>query len=267
MAHRYWWHVRGKRTSNGRLIDLEFGFANLLVLVKQAYPATVVWLVWDGLRRRTDKKRRDNTRERQESWPQRLAVMRSVWANVMHTAYNQQYEADEEIAALCGHTDAPRLIVSTDQDFRALLDSDTSIAVSFASSRTAITAQSHTADTGVAPNRWSWFRALTGDKSDAIKGVPRLRKRDAARVVSLLSDHVYTTELVQTCVKAGLSYNMVKRVRSYADTVICNYSMIELNTARKRTPTELMQPSPRHAQKAEQWLHALELEEFAPLLL
>jgi DNA polymerase I len=93
-------------------------------------------------------------------------------------------EADDLIAALCRRYQVRRItIVSTDRDFYQLIDKNVSVRAPRRGAQV-VTEATVLAKYGVAPSQWCDFRAITGDRSDNVPGVPRLGDRRAARLLA-----------------------------------------------------------------------------------
>ncbi|WP_406220858.1 5'-3' exonuclease H3TH domain-containing protein [Streptomyces decoyicus] len=96
-------------------------------------------------------------------------------------------EADDVIATLTErHPDRPIRIMSADQDYYQLLDSDRVRIINRArkASKRIITAAEVHERYGVTPAQWPDYRALTGDKSDNLPGVKGIGAKTAAALLA-----------------------------------------------------------------------------------
>lgn len=109
--------------------------------------------------------------------------------------HHKECEADDLIASFVRQNpDDLNIILSTDKDFFQLLDNEKVIIYRvgvkgdrFFDREKAISHMEHLYKVPVKPEQIKMFKALTGDPSDNIKGVPRLRKKVAASVCDFSS--------------------------------------------------------------------------------
>lgn len=92
------------------------------------------------------------------------------------------YEADDILATLTQRAPGEVIIVSADRDLHSLISSD--VHISDPTGRTLTTENDFSESLpGLRPAQLPFFKALTGDQSDNIPGIPGLRHRQALRLV------------------------------------------------------------------------------------
>jgi 5'-3' exonuclease len=104
----------------------------------------------------------------------------------MRTVFVPCFEADDIIATLCrltryGMPDARLVLCSDDLDMLQLLDERT--VLTGLTTDSLITAGEILHSWGIEPARLSWVRALCGDKSDNIPGLPGVGPRKAVQMI------------------------------------------------------------------------------------
>jgi len=156
-------------------------------------------------------------------------LFRLMGANVY---YHPEEEADDLIASYTRARDSDiNIIISSDKDFYQLLTSDNIIiyrpGISGNRFFDAERAEEHMHKlykVRVPPANIRMFKALTGDSSDGIVGVPRLRKRVAAPLCSLSTvDQLYETDL------PGFSKAEKTKALALREKIEINYSLVGLD--------------------------------------
>jgi DNA polymerase-1 len=190
-VHSNWWSMRDSVTSSGIDNSLERGFLLELVTLAQRYPEATPVLAWDGrpdnqLRLHPTYKegRADKHADRPPDWHQRCQRLREALTEIVPTLYDPMDEADAEIARLVKVPPQGRLLlVSTDRDLLQLLSH--SVDLYRPGQPTAFyTTLTFAEEYGFRPNQFALYRALTGDRSDNIAGLPHFPARVAARLVA-----------------------------------------------------------------------------------
>lgn len=142
-------------------------------------------------------------------------------------------EADDVIASyVFSHTSDMNIIISSDIDFYQLMDGNDRVILFRPGSGKkrffdAEAAEEHLLNryhVHVPPGNVRMFKALTGDPSDGIRGVPRLRKKVAAP----LCDCKSIEELFKTGLP-GFSNIEKKNISLLKDRIKLNYDLIGLN--------------------------------------
>lgn len=183
LSYRNWWHCRMLTTSTGLHSGLEFGFLRaLLMYVRNYYPAKV-YLAWDGCPKRVlavypeYKAGRDKSKQQEEApWHPRLDTLRQSVATMVHSFYDVELEADEIIAHFVHQQEKEQkktLIVSNDGDLHQLVSDFTFLDPSDKEGKM-FTPALVQEKWGVLPEKVPFLRAIAGDVSDNIPGVPRI---------------------------------------------------------------------------------------------
>jgi len=108
----------------------------------------------------------------------------------------ERHEADDVLASAAKHFPGNVTIVSADKDLRQCLSSRCNILldVAWTSDPTSgtllpdykwLTAQAHTASTGIRPDQWRTYQAIMGDNVDGIQGVAGIGEKGAADLVKM----------------------------------------------------------------------------------
>lgn len=139
--------------------------------------------------------------------------------SIYHHPY---FEADDLIAAFTKKFPGPHVILSSDKDFFQLVKDDVIVHRPEGKGEYKFYDPDAVLDKfGVFPNEVRLFKALTGDTSDSIPGVLRLRKKIAAQLCRHKElDALFASELNE-CSKreAGLIREMEDRIRLNFDLV------------------------------------------------
>jgi 5'-3' exonuclease len=144
---------------------------------------------------------------------------------------HENEEADDLIASyIKQNTDDVNIIISSDRDFYQLLVNDKVILYRpgisgnrFFDAERAAEDMLKKYKVRIQPSQIRMFKSLTGDRSDGINGVPRLRKKVAA--------HYCSYESVDSLFDSGLSYFSEierKRANSMKDRIKLNYELVKL---------------------------------------
>jgi DNA polymerase-1 len=92
-------------------------------------------------------------------------------------------EADDVIATLIARAERPARVLSTDRDYYQLISPTTTV-VSPKERPALVTEQTVIARYGVTASQWCDFRALAGDQSDGIPGLPGIGMKKAAAMLA-----------------------------------------------------------------------------------
>lgn len=127
------------------------------------------------------------------------------------------FEADDCVATLCQLAktiEIPEVLVfSSDRDLSQLLDDGVHLLVP--NQTTLVTVASFTADQGFPPSAFLTYRALTGDSSDRIMGVPHFGPKRSQSLLSKYStlddvfSHLSETKLSKACKSSLETYKDV----------------------------------------------------------
>tara|TARA_R110000824_G_scaffold55168_6_gene152103 strand:+ start:1086 stop:2084 length:999 start_codon:yes stop_codon:yes gene_type:complete len=147
-------------------------------------------------------------------------------------------EADDIIALTSQHKkykDYNKIIISSDKDFFQLLG-DNSVWIHRPSAKTTSDADFLINGTmllhkeGIHPNNYALARAIDGDKSDNLEGVPRVGMKTIRSNFSILesSTPVTCNELFVYCKMQVKQKNVHKKLLEYQDRVRSNYDIMQL---------------------------------------
>lgn len=231
------------RDTQGRPTGGIIGFLNSLKGLMKRFPTASPYVTWDGssqVRRRMyagyKATRSPNTQTFETTYLREMLPSLGV-----RQAWNPEEEADDVIGALVrGPLAGQRnLIVGTDQDMLQLVSSTDNVLFPQVGARKEIL---HTPETvvqeyGVEPSRLVQLRALLGDTSDKIPGVPRVP-------VKILTALVQAHGSVEGILKSnliGLTPSQYEKIRASADQLRLN---VRLMTLRTEIPLTVLDPNP-----------------------
>ena len=237
---------------NGNPIGGLKGFLKTFQKICRETNPTKIFLVWDGAggsrRRRIMDKNYKSGRK-----PLRLnrdirnlseseEIYNKFWQQVQLIEYlnlmpigqfsYEQVEADDVIAYIVQSSrlrDYQKIIVSSDKDFYQLCDNKTVI---YRPTQKEVINKNDILDRyGIHPNNFVLARALSGDRSDGIKGVGGAGlKTVAKRFPFLLEEKSYTIdELVNFCVDVENKLIVHNNIISKPDIIGKNYRMMQLS--------------------------------------
>jgi 5'-3' exonuclease/transcription antitermination factor NusG len=224
---------------NGRPSGMVFGFLRSVAALKKRYPEASFWVAWDGSsqRRRSRypeykanrKARKGSAVSAGEESFDPLQCLRDLLPSVgLRQVWNSREEADDVIATLVrgeleGQTN---LVYSTDRDFLQLVSSSTKLLYPAIGSRREVLFDVTTVEHqfGVLPERVLQLRALFGDKSDNLPGVPRVPKKILKSLVQSHGDvdGVYTSGL------SAVNRGQYERLRGAEPQVRINLEVMAL---------------------------------------
>lgn len=226
MAYRMWWPVKDL-SHNGVPTGLEFGFIKRIVNYMKTDPGKI-YLAWDGKPVRCStlvegyKSGRVKVNGDEPDWTARLSRMRDAFSGLCHTLYHPEEEADEQIAKfVLANPYKKILIVSNDKDMQQLVTSS----VHVESSSTLMNPSTCMEKWGVPSYKIAMYKALDGDDSDNIKGVPRLLTKTKIMLVNM-SESI--DELVANFAHETLTVKEREKLALYKDKVILNYKIVNL---------------------------------------
>jgi DNA polymerase-1 len=196
LGYRSWWPVRDLHTLDGTPTGLEFGFIkNVLACARNWQPGKVV-LAWDGRPERcntifprfTDEtgkevgyksnRQKHEDKESEPAWTPRFEVLRRAFLPLLTTVYDPCTEADEQIARFVAKAEREgkrTIIISKDRDMHQLISDNTHLVMG-GDELDVITPALVENQWGVPPSKVTLRRAIEGDSSDGITGIPRIPK-------------------------------------------------------------------------------------------
>jgi len=239
LAYRSWWNCRQLTHMVGGQIfhtGLEFGFIrNTLAHVRNHQPAQV-YLAWDGIPKRAltinpqYKADRDKSNQEAEApWIPRLTKVREAMARIVPSLYHPEMEADELIALFVKQQDATgksTVIISNDADMYQLVSGTTQVLVSGKDEETYVGVPGVIDRFGVPPEKVPLYRAIAGDRSDNLLGIPRISDKSKVRLV-MEAENI--DQLVESFFRATfLSVKEKEKLTAGVDLVRTNYQIMNL---------------------------------------
>lgn len=220
--------------SEGRSTALVFGVLRSLAAFKKRFERAQLYVVWDGSKQRRVKLYPDYKAGRPEhsqdtySEMSRLQEMLPLFG--ISQVHNPEEETDDIIACLLKNklSGKRNVIVSTDRDFLQLVTYTDLLLVPKQGSRpeTLYDPDKVVAEYGVPPRLMVHLRALSGDTSDNLPGVPRVPRKVLA---ALLTTHgsingIYASSL------AGVTKTQYEKIRAFEKQARLNVDLMALLT-------------------------------------
>ncbi len=140
-------------------------------------------------------------------------------------------EADDVIAVLARsnqYTGRSKLIVSSDKDFLQLCDEETVLYRPIQD--TIVTQECVISDYGIHPNNFALARAIAGDTSDNIKGVPRVGLGTVKKRFPFMieAQSHSSQDLVEHCKQVPKLLSCHKKIIEHSELIQSNYSLMQL---------------------------------------
>jgi|TARA_R110000868_G_scaffold169197_3_gene404143 5'-3' exonuclease len=140
-------------------------------------------------------------------------------------------EADDIVAVLCRskHYEGwKKTIISSDKDFYQLADDETSIYRPIQDKM--VTTETIVEEFGIHPNNFALARAIAGDPSDNIGGIPRVGLGTMKKRFEFLKEPeaISSQQLVEYCRGVGKKLSCHNKIISHSDLVQSNYSIMQL---------------------------------------
>ena len=140
-------------------------------------------------------------------------------------------EADDIIAYVVQHDkykDYNKLIVSSDKDFYQLVDDKTAIFRPI--QKKIITLPVIMEEFAIHPNNFALARAIAGDPSDNLKGVPRVGLKTVSKKFEFLSSEktVEIERVLEHCSNVDKKLQVHKNILSHKDLIENNYKIMQL---------------------------------------
>ena len=218
--------------STGRVTGPVVGFLRSLGSYRKRFPGANIYVCWDGSsqRRKTlfadykgNRVSRSGTPSFGWEWLRETLPLLGV-----HQAFHPEEEADDVMASLVRGPlkDEPNVMVTTDRDLLQLVSEFThqlSPAVGSGKEKLYDPALVE-AEYGVAPPALVHVRALSGDSSDNIPGVPNFGLKTSSKIVKLYGT---VTALLGSNL-AGLGKAQVANLREHEKQVVQNVELLTL---------------------------------------
>lgn len=140
-------------------------------------------------------------------------------------------EADDIIAILARsdhYAGKSKIIISSDKDFFQLCDSETQIYRPIQDTIT--TEETIVEEFGIHPNNFALARAIAGDPSDNIAGIPRVGLGTMKKRFEFLKEpeSISSQQLVEHCRGVGKKLSCHNKIISHSELVQSNYSIMQL---------------------------------------
>lgn len=261
LAYRCWYSCKDLKTESGLHTGLEYGFIRGIMALARAFSPGKVVLAWDGAPTRCMniypttvsengdilgyKANRKASKEKREEpdWDPRLATLRDLCAPIIPSLFHPQTEADEQIARFVYAAEAKgdkTLIVSRDRDFHQLVSENTHLTTKEKDILYDINEVEQ--KWGVPPQQVVYRRAIEGDSSDEIQGIPRIPKE----VIVALAKASNSLDSLLENVKSGKftkSKKQQEKLVEGLDTIKLNYLLSELNSQKDQSYTLMETPT------------------------
>tara|TARA_Y100000593_G_scaffold85893_1_gene163642 strand:+ start:1553 stop:2524 length:972 start_codon:yes stop_codon:yes gene_type:complete len=236
---------------NGQPIGGTVGFIkSLQKLIREIKPTKVV-VCWDG-RGRSRKRKQQNANYKEGRAPIRLnrnikvlseqeEKQNKIWQMHRLVEYLNNFpiiqlladevEADDIISYVCRYSTfkgAQKVIVSSDKDFFQLLDSTTILYRPI--QKVLLTRNDVIEQYGIHPNNFALARAIVGDKSDNLGGVPGVGLKTVSKRFAFLKEErdVFLKEIIEFCDNQESTLKVYKAIVENKKLIKDNYSLMQL---------------------------------------
>ena len=142
---------------------------------------------------------------------------------------SENVEADDLVGYIVSRfSHVEKIIVSSDKDFFQLCDDKTIVYRPIQDKM--VTKKTILEEYKIHPRNFALARAITGDKSDNLEGVPRAGlKTVASRFPEFAADRdIFINEVIQLCETADKKMKIHHNIVEYKDRVSQNYKMMQL---------------------------------------
>jgi len=145
-----------------------------------------------------------------------------------------EVEADDLIAYVCQYSqykDWQKVIVSSDKDFFQLLDDTTVLHRPI--QKKYLYKQNIVTEYGIHPVNFALARAIAGDQSDNLSGVPGVGLKTVSKRLPFFAEEksVMIPQLIEFCENQTHSIKAFKAICEYEKLIKENYSLMQLYTA------------------------------------
>ena len=142
-----------------------------------------------------------------------------------------EVEADDIISYLCRYSslrDSEKIIVSSDKDFYQLLDQKTILYRPV--QKKLLTQNSIIDEHGIHPNNFALARAVVGDKSDNLDGVPGIGLKTVAKRFPFFKkeEDVYINDLIEFCENQESNAKAFTSIKENKPLIQSNYNLMQL---------------------------------------
>lgn len=140
-------------------------------------------------------------------------------------------EADDVVGVLAGsdhYRGRSKIIVSSDKDFLQLCNEETTLYRPIQD--TIVTQNSVISEFGIHPNNFALARAIAGDASDNIEGVPRVGLGTVKKHFPFMAESksYSSQDLIEYCRQVGKALNCHKKIIDNSSLIQSNYGIMQL---------------------------------------
>ena len=152
-----------------------------------------------------------------------------------------EVEADDIISYMCRYSslrDSEKIIVSSDKDFYQLLDNKTILYRPV--QKKLLTQNSIIDEHSIHPNNFALARAIVGDKSDNLDGVPGIGLKTVAKRFPFFikEEDVYINDLIEFCENQESNTKAFTSVKENKQLIQSNYNLMQLYSPSLSTQTK-----------------------------
>ena len=240
LGHRYWHAPHFKNMKfEGKKTGHIFGFfKGIMAFIKASRGSVTLVFALDGYPEKRysiyPEYKGNRDRSKGDPMPDITKLVKYIPGYTLHIP---DWEADDAIASFIhtyrkiekkkGRDPCDIRIITSDRDLYQLIDENTSIWQ--AASKPLVTIEDMKTD--MAPKHIKMQKVLHGDKSDNIKGVPFLRKKDVLPAI-LKSDG--TLRGFMRIAKKECGTSVIKRLNDHADVIKRNFRLVTLKICKVR---------------------------------
>jgi 5'-3' exonuclease/transcription antitermination factor NusG len=218
--------------SQGRPTGAVVGFLRSLGSYKKRFPTANIYVCWDG----SSQRRKLMYPEYKGNRVSRSGSLPFGWEWLQETlpligvlqAFNPEEEADDVMATLVRGPlkDLPNVLITTDRDLLQVVSEFThQLCPAVGAGREKLYDPSLVeSEYGVPPGAMVQVRALSGDTSDHIPGVPNFGLKTASKIVKLYGT---VTALLGSNL-AGLGKAQVDNLRAHSNQILLNVELLTL---------------------------------------
>jgi len=224
----------------GQPTGMIYGFLKSLAGFKKRFPNAKLHVIWDGSPQRrvllyqgykANRRKADGSSSSNPQADTQMARLRGILGSLgVYQACNQDEETDDVIACLVrGKLKGQRnIIVSTDRDFLQLVTYTDLLLTPKVGNRpeTLYDRDKVVEEYGVTPDRMVHLRALLGDSSDNIPGVPRV----PTKVLTALVNTHGTVDALCASSLAGVTPAQYEKIRAAEEQIRLNVELMTLRT-------------------------------------
>ena len=238
-------------STNGQPIGGSKGFLKILNKLTRVIQPEMTIVVWDG-EGGSQKRRSENKNYKQGRKPIRLnrdirhlteeqEAENKIWQQMRAIEYLNQtpiiqfmeprVEADDVISHITqsNHfSDWQKVIVSSDKDFFQLLDDKT---ILYRPTQDQVLNKKKVIEEyNIHPRNFALARALAGDNSDNLKGVPGVGLPTVAKRFPFFSKdkECYIDDVIEHCERQETGLKVYNKVLEEVDTIKSNYKLMQL---------------------------------------